>query len=247
MQQKPSPKHKKKLLNRFYGSIRGRISSTATMSNNNNNATTPDTPLTPSKESSFNNGFQFVERPISFDEENDEIISTTYNFKITYLCSSLVKAPLRPKHVRECYKQFTKETLKAEKVSHNCRLNTIGSPVELVIVTDAEVIMLDAVNRNNVIRQSSIELYEDCVMHPDPTMGCFAFSTRLPSPIKSDTKQQQQQQQQQHHHKIHLFTMPLHLKDNIVSSFAEFSYNKKRQEEAMKHLTEHLPNVNQMV
>lgn len=134
------------------------------------------------------------------------------------MCSTLVKAPLRPKHVRSCYKQFTKETQKAEKVSNNCALNSIGTPVELVIETNTEVMMLDPANRTNVIRQCSIELFEEFVLHPDEQMGCFAFSTNVPGVSNVN-----------HHHKIHCFTMPLNLKDNIVSAFGELGYNKKRQ------------------
>lgn len=207
----------KKLFNKFYGSIRGRVFTPETpqqtqhQNNEDNNA-----PSTPSKDSSVDT-FQFIERAISFEEEHS-IIPTTYNFEITYLCSSLVKAPLRPKHIRSCYKQFSKEVQKAEKVSNNCALNTIGTPVELVIETNSEVMMLDPANRTNVIRQCSIELFEEFVLHPDEQMGCFAFSTNVPGVSNTN------------HHKIHCFTMPLNLKENIVSAFAELRYNKKRQD-----------------
>ena len=206
----------KKLFNKFYGSIRGRvfIPETPQQIQKPNNEDS-HAPSTPSKDSSVST-FQFVEREISFEEE-DSIIPTTYNFEITYLCSSLVKAPLRPKHVRGCYKQFLKEMQKAEKVSNNCALNTIGTPVELVIETNSEVMMLDPANRSNVIRQCSIELFEEFVLHPDQQMGCFAFSTNVPGASNAN------------HHKIHCFTMPLNLKDNIVSAFAELRYNKKKQ------------------
>ena len=105
---------------------------------------------------------------------------------------------------------------KAEKVSNNCGLKTIGSPVDLVVITDTEIIMLDSSDRSNVIRQYSIDLYEKCVMHPDENLGCFAFSTSIPG------------NQQKSQHKIHLFTMAVHLKDEIMKSFAEHEQNKNR-------------------
>lgn len=38
-----------------------------------------------------------------------------YNFDVTYLCSTVVNPPLRPKHLRECVKQYQKQQAKALK------------------------------------------------------------------------------------------------------------------------------------
>ncbi|XP_066922508.1 uncharacterized protein [Clytia hemisphaerica] len=195
-----------KRLSKFCGSIRGRLSSQGG-------------PVTPTEE----NGFQLVETPISLESPTaveNQIISATYNFKITYLCSTLVKAPLRPKHVQECYKQFLKEKKKSEKISNNCGQKTIGTPVELVLTTDTEIIMLDPSDRTNVIRQFPINIYEKCVMHPEENMGCFAFSTNIPG--------NQQQPGQKLHHKIHLFTMVLEMKSRIITAFDELAINRNK-------------------
>lgn len=38
-----------------------------------------------------------------------------YSFEVTYLCSTVINPPLRPKHLRECVKQFQKQQAKALK------------------------------------------------------------------------------------------------------------------------------------
>lgn len=38
-----------------------------------------------------------------------------YNFDVTYLCSTVINPPLRPKHLRECVKQYQKQQTKALK------------------------------------------------------------------------------------------------------------------------------------
>ncbi|XP_068682779.1 uncharacterized protein [Montipora foliosa] len=38
-----------------------------------------------------------------------------YNFDVTYLCSTVINPPLRPKHLRECVKQYQKQHAKAFK------------------------------------------------------------------------------------------------------------------------------------
>lgn len=38
-----------------------------------------------------------------------------YNFDVTYLCSTVINPPLRPKHLRECVKQYQKQQAKSLK------------------------------------------------------------------------------------------------------------------------------------
>ncbi|KAJ7389063.1 hypothetical protein OS493_033922 [Desmophyllum pertusum] len=38
-----------------------------------------------------------------------------YNYNVTYLCSTVVNPPLRPKHLRECVKQYQKQQAKSLK------------------------------------------------------------------------------------------------------------------------------------
>ena len=90
--------------------------------------------------------------------DDDEIVSTIHKFNLTYLVSTNVKRPLRPKHVRECYKQYTKAMQKAEKVSNNNVLSTLGITIELVIDTDNKIAMLDPKDPSKIIREWSIDL-----------------------------------------------------------------------------------------
>lgn len=156
-----------------------------------------------------------VEKEISDTELNNRynsLPSPTYNvlqpsthiFDVAYICSTVVNPPLRPKHVRECYKQFNKEMSKAGKLSHNNGLKTIGSAVKLKIDTGNQIAILDPNDENTVIRNFSVDIFDKCMFHPDANMGCFAFSTTVPENTK---------------HKCHLFVMPNDLRKALGDVF----------------------------
>jgi len=103
---------------------------------------------------------------------------------------------------------------KAEKASNNNGLSTVGIPIELVVATDSEVVMLDPKDPSSVIRQWGIDLYEKCV--PESSIGCFAFSSRVPGKLKEQ--------------RIHLFTLPLAQHNDVIKAFRELEENKRKFE-----------------
>lgn len=172
--------------------------------------------------------FVAVEKEISCDSPTTDRYNTLPNpaelnnilhpsihlFDVAYICSTVVNPPLRPKHVRDCYKQFTKEMSKAGKHSHNNRLKTIGSAVKLKIDTNQEITMLDPNDENTVIRNFPVEMFDKFIFHPDPTMGCFAFSTTVPENIK---------------HKCHLFVVPNDVRDSLTDVFCRIDRLKDQK------------------
>ncbi|XP_032232507.2 uncharacterized protein LOC116615017 [Nematostella vectensis] len=55
------------------------------------------------------------EKPAELPEEIEEQEEREYSFQVAYLCSTVTNPPLRPKHVRDCVKQYQKELGKVAK------------------------------------------------------------------------------------------------------------------------------------
>ena len=108
-----------------------------------------------------------------------------YNFQAIYLCSTVVNPPLRPKHVRDCAKQYQKQN---EKLLKRLGKTQPKNDVKMDVGADG-VAMYDTLRPENSQRFfpfSDIHLIKSHPDYPD----YFAFSTV----VTGDTK-----------HKCHLF------------------------------------------
>ena len=103
-------------------------------------------------------------------------IKEEHNFVISYLCSAVVKPPLKSKHVEKCLKQYQKEMGKKQKVGDVCSL---GNKLSLKVITDEGVTMLDIRNPNSFRRHFPISTIDTFIVHPE-NPDCFAFSTTVP-------------------------------------------------------------------
>ena len=108
-----------------------------------------------------------------------------YNFEATYLCSTVVNPPLRPKHVRDCVKQHQKQ---ASKLLKRLGVTQTTNDVKMDVGADG-VSMYDKLRPDSGQRFfpfSDISLIKSHQDYPE----FFAFSTV----VTGDTK-----------HKCHLF------------------------------------------
>ena len=99
-----------------------------------------------------------------------------HEFLITYLCSAVVKPPLKSKHVEKCLKQFQKEVGKKQKLGH---VSSLGNKLQVRVVTDEGVTMLDKRSPNSFRRHFPVSTIDSFIMHPE-NPDCFAFSTTVP-------------------------------------------------------------------
>ena len=99
-----------------------------------------------------------------------------FKFVISYLCSAVVKPPLKSKHVEKCLKQYQKEVGKKQKAGEACCL---GNKLQLEIVTDEGITMADVRNPNAFRRHFPISTVDCFIVHPE-NPDCFAFSTTVP-------------------------------------------------------------------
>ena len=99
-----------------------------------------------------------------------------HRFVISYLCSAVVKPPLKAKHVEKCLKQYQKEVGKKQKITD---LSSLGNKLLLQIVTDEGITMADIRNPNAFRRHFPISTIDGFITHPE-NPDCFAFSTTVP-------------------------------------------------------------------
>ena len=98
-----------------------------------------------------------------------------FHFDVSYVCSVVTNAPLKPKHVKESYKQYLKEISKTEKVSfNNINKNKIGGAVSLQVITNESVSMLDPNRSDFIIRSFELDVFDTFMLHPEE-QSCFAF------------------------------------------------------------------------
>lgn len=114
-------------------------------------------------------------------KEEEEHISVplqreVHRFVISYLCSAVVKPPLKAKHVEKCLKQYQKEVGKKQKITD---LSSLGNKLLLHIVTDEGITMADIRNPNAFRRHFPISTIDGFITHPE-NPDCFAFSTTVP-------------------------------------------------------------------
>ena len=103
-----------------------------------------------------------------------------FHFDVSYVCSVVTNAPLKPKHIKESYKQYLKEISKTEKVSfNNINKNKIGGAVSLQVITNESVSMLDPNRSDFIIRSFELGVFDTFMLHPEE-QSCFAFSTTVP-------------------------------------------------------------------
>ena len=113
-------------------------------------------------------------------EEEEQIAAPlqreVHRFVISYLCSAVVKPPLKAKHVEKCLKQYQKEVGKKQKITD---LSSLGNKLLLQIVTDEGITMADIRNPNAFRRHFPISTIDGFITHPE-NPDCFAFSTTVP-------------------------------------------------------------------
>lgn len=126
-----------------------------------------------------------------------------YNFDVTYLCSTVVNPPLRPKHLRECVKQYQKQQAKL--------LKKFGQEQPSNQVTLS--VSIDGVEMKNSRGQKGdqgmffpFRSVSNAMAHPE-TPEYFAFATI----VTGDSK-----------HKCHLFHQTQVPSSELIESFQAF-------------------------
>lgn len=126
-----------------------------------------------------------------------------YNFVVTYLCSTVVNPPLRPKHLRECVKQYQKQQAKFlkkfghEQPSNEVNLSVCIDGVEMKDSRDQKA------DQGMFFPFSSVS---NVMAHPE-TPEYFAFATV----VTGDSK-----------HKCHLFQQTKIPSAEMIKSFQAF-------------------------
>lgn len=131
-----------------------------------------------------------------------------HNFVISYLCSTVVKPPLKSKHVEKCLKQYQKEVGKKQKAGDVCSL---GSKLLLRITTDEGITLLDVRNPQSFRRHFPISTIDTFVVHPE-NPDCFAFSTTVPGDEQ---------------HKYHLFYKSRESVESVKEAFEHLKQFQK--------------------
>jgi len=126
-----------------------------------------------------------------------------YNFNVTYLCSTVVNPPLRPKHLRECVKQYQKQQAKSLK-----KFGKEQPSSEVVLSVSVDGVQM-ANSRAQMQEQGMffpIDSVSNAMAHPE-IPEYFAFATI----VTGDSK-----------HKCHLFLQTQVPSEELVGRFKAF-------------------------
>ena len=127
---------------------------------------------------------------------------TDYNFDVTYLCSTVINPPLRPKHLRECVKQFQKQQAKSVK-----KFGMVQPSSEVVLT-----LSLDGVKMTSPREKGAQGMFfpfssvSNAMAHPE-NPEYFAFATI----VTGDSK-----------HKCHLFEQTKIPPAELIEKFQAF-------------------------
>lgn len=126
-----------------------------------------------------------------------------YNFNVTYLCSTVVNPPLRPKHLRECVKQYQKQQAKSLKKFGK---EQPSSEVVLSVSVDGVQMMNSRAKKEEQGMFFTFSSVSNVMAHPE-SPEYFAFATI----VTGDSK-----------HKCHLFWQTKVPSEELVESFKAF-------------------------
>ena len=126
-----------------------------------------------------------------------------YSFNVTYLCSTVVNPPLRPKHLRECVKQYQKQQAKSLKKFGK---EQPFSEVVLLVSVDGVQMTNSRAQKEEQGMFFSFDSVSNAMAHPE-SPEYFAFATI----VTGDSK-----------HKCHLFRQTKVPSEELVGSFQAF-------------------------
>ena len=126
-----------------------------------------------------------------------------YYFDVTYLCSTVVNPPLRPKHLRECVKQYQKQQAKSLKKFGK---EQPSSEVKLSVSIDGVQMTNSRAPKGEQGMFFPISSVSNAIAHPE-IPEYFAFATI----VTGDSK-----------HKCHLFRQTQVPATDLIESFLAF-------------------------
>ena len=126
-----------------------------------------------------------------------------YDFNVTYLCSTVVNPPLRPKHLRECVKQYQKQQAKSLKKFGK---EQPSSEVVLSVSVDGVQMMNSRAQKEEQGMFFPFDSVSNAMAHPE-IPEYFAFATI----VTGDSK-----------HKCHLFRQTSVPSEELVENFKAF-------------------------
>ena len=126
-----------------------------------------------------------------------------YDFNVTYLCSTVVNPPLRPKHLRECVKQYQKQQAKSLKKFGK---EQPSSEVVLSVSVDGVQMTNTGAQKEDQGMFFPFDSVSNAMAHPE-IPEFFAFATI----VTGDSK-----------HKCHLFRQTAVPSEELVGSFKAF-------------------------
>lgn len=126
-----------------------------------------------------------------------------YEFDVTYLCSTVVNPPLRPKHLRECVKQYQKQQAKSLKKFGK---EQPSSEVKLSVSIDGVRMTNSQAPKGEQGMFFPFSSVSNAMAHPE-SPEYFAFATI----VTGDSK-----------HKCHLFRQTQVPAPDLIESFQAF-------------------------
>lgn len=126
-----------------------------------------------------------------------------YVFDVTYLCSTVVNPPLRPKHLRECVKQYQKQQAKSVKKFGK---EQPSSEVKLSVSIDGVKMTNSQAHKGEQGMFFPFSSVSNAMAHPE-SPEYFAFATI----VTGDSK-----------HKCHLFWQTQVPATDLIESFQAF-------------------------
>lgn len=126
-----------------------------------------------------------------------------YEYEVTYLCSTVVNPPLRPKHLRECVKQYQKQQAKSLKKFGK---EQPTSEVKLSVSIDGVQMMNSSAQKEEQGMFFAFSSVSNAMAHPE-SPEYFAFATI----VTGDSK-----------HKCHLFQQTKVPATDLIGSFQAF-------------------------
>lgn len=126
-----------------------------------------------------------------------------YEYEVTYLCSTVVNPPLRPKHLRECVKQYQKQQAKSLKKFGK---EQPTSEVKLSVSMDGVQMMNSRAQKGEQGMFFPFSSVSNAMAHPE-SPEYFAFATI----VTGDSK-----------HKCHLFQQTKVPAVDLIESFQAF-------------------------
>lgn len=138
-----------------------------------------------------------------FDNTWEIVEEKDYKFDVTYLCSTVINPPLRPKHLRECVKQYQKQQAKSLK---KFGMEQPSSEVLLSLSLDGVTMANPRTQKEGQGMFFPFNSVSHVMSHPE-SPEYFAFATI----VTGDSK-----------HKCHLFEQTKVSPAELIQSFQAF-------------------------